>query len=396
MNTGKQNLSNGTNKTLDNEWLKAMGNLLDSSHIIIFTDINLDIVYVNSLFLSSTELNHNQILGRNLFDFMSEFNSTEVLDQWLKNLSENKISECEIKMNFHGQIHWVSFLGQPLIDNEYQETLGFIFAGKYTGEIKKIKSELISNNKEEILEDLKIAKDYFISLLPTTENFKRVSFGNGILFYQPLRSIGGDWYFFTLKNRKLFLLAGDFMGHGIQAGILTTSMLTILKKSNKWETFKDPIEVLDYFIKKFAFIFQLKNHLNVHLSIASIIYDYGSKTADYVSFNYPVYHYQKELNKLESYKVDIHVNSWNKSYYKHNHIHLNHGEWIWLFSDGAKDQYGDGLNKPLGIKKLKEILKETSQFQEVKEAEKYLALKREEWMGTSIQTDDITLIGIKF
>ncbi len=396
MKYGKINFNNGINKIMDNAWLNAMGTLLDKSHIVIITDIYLDIQYVNSVFLDSTNLNEKDVLHKNFFDLMSEFNSPETLDLWLKELSENKISEIEIKMNFHKKIHWVEFIAKALIEPEYQQVIGFVFAGKFTDEIKKLKNQQINKNEKEILEDLKVAKDYFIRLLPNSENFKRISFGNGVLIYQPLRFIGGDWYFFTLKNRKLFLLVGDFIGHGIQAGILSSSMMTLLKEYNKWEKFQNPIEVLDYFIQKFIFTFQINDSLNIHLSIASIIYDYNSQTAEYVSFNYPIYHFKNELNRLDAYKVDINFCNWNKNHWKYNHIHFDSQEWIWIFSDGVKDQYGDASDKPLGIKKLKEILKDASVLKDVKETEKYLALKREEWMGTSTQTDDITLIGIKF
>ncbi len=369
--------------------------LLDSSTVVVATDENMDVIYVNDIFEERTGTSSDKILGKNFLELLSEFNSVEKVDGWLQKIAEGNIAKLTLKMRLLENAQWIHFSAIPFLEKE-DGFKGYLFSGIIKDEEKKLLEILRNNEQEEIFKDLKVAGEYFHALMPSPQKFKRLTHGNGFVFYKPQRLIGGDWYFYTLSNRKLFLLAGDFIGHGIQAGILSTIFITLLRKYSKWEHFYDPLSVVDYFIKKFCNIMQLNNHSNIHLSLISTIYDYDARTVEYVSFNFPIYHYQNQLNRLESYKSDINFVDWNMNNWRFYHLHLNPQEWIWIFSDGAKDQYGDALNKPIGIKKLKDILIEASQFKNVDDSEQFLVSKSIEWIGTSTQTDDITLIGIKF
>lgn len=399
MSNGRQNSKSGAQK-MDTLWLEAMSDILNLDHIVIFTDLDLNIVYLNDFLIEKSGLDRKDVLSCNIFDFFSEYNPDKVFDDFLEKLSLGETVNFEIKVKFHIKLNWVKFIAKPLIDPEFNERVGYIFVGKYIDELIEFKNLASQNTlNSDVEEDLKIANRLFKRLLPSYSDLKRVTFNNCILYYKPLRSIGGDWYYFTLTNRKLYLLAGDFMGHGIQAGILSTALLALLKKFRKWEMLKNPLEVLDNFMRKIKYIFKLNSdfNTNIHLSAIAAIYDYATNSAEYISFNYPIYLFRNnDLLKLDNHKNDLNITDTNLKDYKFSHIHLQKNDWIWIFSDGVKDQYGDSQNKPLGLKRLKEILIEGSKMKTAEETDKYFALKRDEWIGNCPQTDDITLLGIKF
>ena len=68
---------------------------------------------------------------------------------------------------------------------------------------------------------------------------------------------------------------------------------------------------------------------------------------------------------------------------------------VFLFTDGIVDQIGIENKKGYGLKQLKELIK-TIDINDEDSAKKVVLTSFENWKGTKHQTDDITLIGIKF
>lgn len=383
----------GTNNIKSRNLLESKSFLLDQSLIVCATDHNLDILWVNSIFEKLLNIASEEVLGKNFFEILSEYNKAEIIDEWLKKLSEGQdISKVTLKLKIQDVVKWVHLTLTSFEDSGFR---GYLISGIVKDDAVQLKNFILANEKEEVFKDLKVAGNYFKHLLPSPKEFKKVTFQQGILFYQPMRFISGDWYFFKLHNRKLFLLVGDFMGHGIQAGLLTVSWLTILKKFQQWNKFQSPMDVVDHFVNKFNYVIDAKE-LGIHLSLAVIIYSYDTKTAEFISFNYPLYTFLNEFTKLPTLKEEILFFNWKKENYLSQHIHLQSNQWVYLFSDGVKDQYGDGINKPLGIKRLGEIISEGSKLPSVQETEQFFVQKRKEWIGTQNITDDITFIAVKF
>lgn len=383
----------GASRSISRSLIESKSFLLDQSLIVCATDENLDILWINSIFEELLTVQSKGILGKNFFEILSEYNKVDIIDEWLKKLSEgHEISKATLKIKIQDIVKWVHLTATFFDDEGFK---GYLISGIVKDEVVQLKNLILANENEEVFKDLKVAGEYFHHLLQSPKEFKRITFQQGILFYQPMRYIGGDWYFFKLHKRKLFLLVGDFMGHGIQAGILTTSWLTILKKFQHWEKFQSSLDVIEHFVNKFNEIIDAKT-LGIHLSLAVVIYSYDTKTADFISFNYPLYTYLNEFFRLPFLKEEIHFSHWKKENYQSQHVHLQPNQWVYLFSDGVKDQYGDGIDKPLGIKRLGEIISEGSRLATIQETEKFFVNKRNEWIGTQNITDDITFIGIKF
>lgn len=364
-------------------------NLLEKVSFYFETDKDLFINYVSEKFLRDYGIHEVEAIGKNFFDILSEFNSVNEIDQWLVELSVGNISSGDFKIKIRGKVNWMRFTVAP-------KSNGYVFVGILIDSEKELQ-ELKKQCFSEIEKDLEVAGRYFSCLLQTTEDFKKVTSGRGILIYSPMRQIGGDWYYFRLINRKLFLLVGDFVGHGIQAGILSSVFLGIMNASTRWESFTNPIEVLSHFLWKLSHSFK-KYSSEIHLSVVSAIFDYEHLQANVISFNLPVYRFDNQTLELKNINSEneIILANWEALLNKSSQVfQLHQGDWLWLFSDGAKDQFGDSNNKPFGIKRMKEILTEASSMEDVSFTEQFLLQKKAEWMGHSLQTDDITLMGIK-
>ena len=72
---------------------------------------------------------------------------------------------------------------------------------------------------------------------------------------------------------------------------------------------------------------------------------------------------------------------------------LQSNDTIYIFTDGYADQFGAN-NKKLMTKKFKEVLN-SIQDKSMDAQKSYLEAYIQEWKGTTEQTDDILVIGIK-
>jgi len=362
-------------------------NLLEKVSFFFETDKDLFINYISEKFLRDYGILEVEAIGKNFFDILSEFNSLNEIDQWLVELSAGNISSGDFKIKIRGKVNWMRFTAAP-------KSNGYVFVGILIDsekELQELKKECFS----EIEKDLEVAGRYFSCLLQTTEDFKKVTSGRGILIYSPMRHIGGDWYYFRLINRKLFLLIGDFIGHGIQGGILSSVFLGAMNASKRWESFTNPIEVLSHFLWKLSLSFK-KYSSEIHLSVVSAIFDYEHLQANVISFNLPVYRFDNQTLELKNINSEneIILANWEALLNKSSQVfQLHQGDWLWLFSDGAKDQFGDSNNKPFGIKRMKEILTEASNMDDVSFTEQFLLQKKAEWMGHSLHF--MNFMGIK-
>jgi len=118
----------------------------------------------------------------------------------------------------------------------------------------------------------------------------------------------------------------------------------------------------------------------------------------YSSANFPLLiQRDKEFLDVQIHKQGIYpAKPWSSHDFSTQSILLEPNDFVWVFSDGIKDQFDDIAQKPLGTKRFKELLLQaTQEYQDMREIENFLLSKGVEWMGSAEQTDDIMLGGFK-
>lgn len=372
--------------------------LIDKIAMSVYTDKHFVILKVNDLFLKNTHSLPNEIIGKNAFELFSLFNDLEALDQFLVNLVENGDAHTILKLKFVDRTSWVKVYGIARKD-EKNNIDGFLLAlipADAEKRLESIEENEVFKNYER---DLRIARSYLQGMLPSPELFKRIN-PNAFLIYMPMRGIGGDWYWFYPEKERALFLMGDVMGHGISAGLISTIIASKLSSFNGWEKIIQPTELLHLAHKNINSLLRSNPNIDESFSmdmIAAIFYK-ESRVLLYSSANFGI------LIQRQNTFLDTHIHKqglqlkqpWSVHNFTDNSMVLEPNDWVWVFSDGVKDQFDEVNKKPLGIKRFKEFLLEaTTKHEKAPDVEKFLLSKGMEWMGAAEQTDDIMLGGFK-
>lgn len=374
--------------------------LLDKVGMLIYADKNLNIKDVNHAFIEYAQISKPELTGISLIEFFSVYNDEKIVDEFLANLSENKIASATIKLKIREIVRWVSIHGE--MQTTPQGEINFIIALVPADAEKKLQSIDENDLLKAYKRDLKIAQGYIKNILPDPKLFKRIN-PNAFLIYVPMRGIGGDWYWFHVEKERTLFLMGDVMGHGINAGIISTIIASKLSVFKDWSYLTEPKELLHIIHKNLKPLLRYNSqeeniHKDFSIDVIGAIYYPQTRVFSYSSANFPLL-IQRDKNFLdiEIQKQGIYpAKPWASHHFSNHSILLEPNDFVWVFSDGVKDQFDDVTQKPMGTKRFKELLLQaTHQYQDMSEIENFLLSKVAEWMGTAEQTDDIMLGGVK-
>jgi len=174
-------------------------------------------------------------------EFFSVYNDEKIVDEFLANLSENKIASATIKLKIYENTNWVNIHGAMQITQKGE--VSFVITLVPADAEKKLENldenELLKAYKR----DLKIAQGYIKNIFPNINTFKRIN-PNSFLIHKPMRGIGGDWYWFHIEKERILFLMGDVMGHGVNAGIISAIIASKLSVFKDWSYLVEPKELL--------------------------------------------------------------------------------------------------------------------------------------------------------
>lgn len=276
-------------------------------------------------------------------------------------------------------------------------------------EVEKIKVQLENKNKD-ITDSINYAKRIQDSLLPPEETLNDLFDDNYFIYYKPKDIVSGDFYWAARvetggdRPRTLSLAAvADCTGHGVPGAFLSIVANSFLKQSLTEKFVNNTGEVLDYLNKNITATLnptsKIKNRINDGMDLAIIAIDYRLNKLHYAGANNAIYIFRKDENEtklfiLKPTKQAIGSASGNTVRYESQDFDLQAGDTIYMFSDGYADQFGGEKDKKLNYKRFKEILGHASEMP-VSLQRAYLEDSFEGWRGTTPQTDDICVMGLK-
>ena len=304
----------------------------------------------------------------------------------------------------------------------------FLIRSRYRLTIKEIKSRLeLSKSKEllqeehntvinqkkeieekntEIVSSIRYAKRIQFALLPPEEKMNEI-LKEYFVFYQPKDIVSGDFYWatkvittrFQNDDTEIYLIAvADCTGHGVPGAFMSLIGNNFLKQSAKEKSVNTPAQALDFLNANVV------TTLNQHttdapvrdgMDISLVAIEFATKKLQYAGANNPIYILRnKELIILKADKQAIGSISEELKAFTNHEFDLQTGDLIYLFTDGYADQFGGPDGKKLKYKKFQDHLITVSEMP-MHEQKNYLKSKFDEWRGTTEQTDDVCVVGIK-
>jgi len=248
---GKDNITGIISYTLDiteqkrnEEKLRQQAKMIDFIHdAIIVTDLNATIRQWNKGAERQIGYTKDEAIGRSIYLVYPE--SKEIFSQ----------SDLINVLNIQGTLTFESIMRKktgeeifvhtslsPIIDADKNIT-GII---SYTLDItEKLNADKIILEKERIDNELKIAHDIQMNMVPT--DFPLFENNLGVDLYAcliPARGIGGDLYdAFSMDDEAIFFTVGDVSGKGVPAALLMARTVTLIRSIARQTT--EPNMILD-------------------------------------------------------------------------------------------------------------------------------------------------------
>lgn len=260
---------------------------------------------------------------------------------------------------------------------------------------------IIEEKQKEILDSINYAKRIQSAYLPPVETFHKV-FKNAFLLFKPKDIVSGDFYWFFAipkpdkKGATIFCAVADCTGHGVPGALMSVICSNALNDAVISQKINDTGQILNETrrLVKRSLKSTSYNGQKDGMDIALIKLDTETGDLWYSGAYNPLWIIKnQELIELIADKQPIGVFD-NEKEFTVQHISLNQGDLIYLFSDGYADQFGGEKGKKFKYKKLNEALVKLSPLP-LNEQKEQLDLIFENWKGKLDQVDDVCLVCIK-
>jgi len=273
----------------------------------------------------------------------------------------------------------------------------------------------LDNVSRALAESISYAERIQGAILPAPEKMED-TIPDHLILFRPKEKVSGDFYWTERRGGKRMFAVVDCSGHGIPGGLMSLIAYDGLNRAlNEYEiTRADKIvstlnEFLTETLKQTGSI-DIKDVID----LALCVYNPEKSVIEYTGAKNPLYIVREKKNTL--FVNDIEIKSsmssgkWNlfvvkpdrKSLeprddlanYTNNHIKVEDGDRIYLFSDGYADQFGGGDEKKFGYKRLRQTILSV-QDHPMKEQKRRLERVFNEWKNKYEQVDDVTILGVK-
>lgn len=236
-------------------------------------------------------------------------------------------------------------------------------------------------------------------LLPKTRHFNKF-FNDHFVYYKPQEKIGGDFYWLTCKEDVLFFALADCTGHGVSGAMLSVLGISLLNYviQKNFEKVGDYLTELD---KKWIETFNNElndSHFNNDWLEITLI-SFNTKTRE---FQYACAGGEFALHQSNEIKIhkgnNYPIGGWQiekDRAFDTFHLNLEENSKLYFFSDGIKHQFNRENTKKFSRKRLVNLLHNYHDLPMDNQKELFEFIF-DIWKEGIHQTDDVSLIGIKF
>lgn len=273
-------------------------------------------------------------------------------------------------------------------------------------ELKSTYSQLQQKNKE-ITDSIAYARNIQVALLPSGDYIDEILPERFILF-RPRDIVSGDFYWLNKVENTLIVVAADCTGHGVPGAFMSMLGISFLNEIVNKAKILRPDLILNE-LRKMVITSLNKNKKNKDVSdgmdISLCAINTVTLDMQYAGAFNPLFIYRRkdhqseaELIQIDGDRMPIGLYIKDNEPFLNSQFKLQRNDTLYMFSDGYPDQFGGPLEKKQKFmkKRFKKLLSEI-QLENMENQKNILEKRIDEWMGsTNPQTDDITIIGLRF
>jgi len=259
------------------------------------------------------------------------------------------------------------------------------------------RTKILSSAINNIESNIKYAKNIQRAVLRNEEDLTKI-FPNSFVFSKPKEKVGGDFFWYSRKSRKLFIAVADCIGHGVPGAFMSLIGHNLLNQTiNEIDSF-DPPYILEEVSRNFERSIkntELDIEENNDIDIAFCRIDKDRKEIFFSGANSTIYFIQG--NKLTEYKGNRRAIGQDNeviTHFSRSKIKFESGDMLYLFTNGFADQFGGPENKRFRTTRLKNLIVNVHDLS-LDDQKTQIIESFEKWKGNNEQIDDVLLLGIR-
>ena len=261
-----------------------------------------------------------------------------------------------------------------------------------TAEVVQKSMEIEEKNRD-ITSSIRYAERIQSAMLPPEDTF-----ADTFVLYLPKDIVSGDFYWMYDNGDNQFIAAVDCTGHGVPGAFMSIIGYNSLNKVVKEYGITKPATILDQLnievIK--ALLQRDEKDIRDGMDLALINFNKSSFTLEYSGAYNSLYLVRN--GEIERYRGDRFpigmTSSYTQKKFSNYPINIQHGDMLYMCSDGYPDQIGFVTGKKFRSGNVKRVL---SEIWHLPVQEQKIQLKKEitDWKGDLEQVDDILFIGFR-
>jgi len=238
-----------------------------------------------------------------------------------------------------------------------------------------------------IKDDLIAASVVQKSLLPKKLGIKNIKMSQ---LFRPAEDLSGDLYNVIHHKNKLIIYHLDTSGHGIASSFFSIMVYEAISNAIIRENLINPWEMIQYLNKRFIMNQQTKQYFTIFYGVLNLksmklrFSQNGQRSLIYIPY------------KNNPYIIDSTgppIGLFPKIFGGESVLSLKPGDKIVLFSDGLVDSKNPN-NIYFGERKILDAFNNHNKYS-LDNIFSRLLLELEKWIGSSIFTDDVSLLGLE-
>ena len=333
----------------------------------------------------------------------------ELKSEQLKIMSKEQIFRQRVTNISSGAalVILIVFISVSYNRNKRKRRLGAMLE-RHNKYIKKQRDELSATNNQ-IKSSISYAQRIQYSMMPDKSEITSL-FGDTLVMWQPLNTVSGDFFWATKVGNKKLVAVVDCTGHGVPGALMSMLGMSTLSDIVNSLRFRnaEPIasEILDQMRSRVIESLHQTERNTMALDgmdMALCILDEEKMTMQFAGAFRPLVIVRNgKPTQYKGDKMPVALLSVNDKPFHNNVIEMQHGDTVYLFSDGIQDQLGYNENGKVGKFSTRRLISILGQSSKKTFDEQYRIIEDalEKWRSPQAekpftQTDDIILFGFR-
>ncbi|MCS7003725.1 MAG: SpoIIE family protein phosphatase [Cytophagales bacterium] len=256
----------------------------------------------------------------------------------------------------------------------------------------------IEQKNVKIMDSIRYASTIQNAILPSQEELSK-AFPEIFCLFRPKDIVSGDFYWYSQVREYLFLAVVDCTGHGVPGAFMSMIGSSSLTEIVNVMNVTDPaqiLETLDDMVRDALKQDQKANDDGMDVCLVRFDKQANLKRIVFTGAKRPLWIYKKTGAKIIEIKGDnrsIGGMSKKDKKFTETEITLQHGDVLYLMSDGYADQ-NNHERKKFGTARLMELLKKIAE-EPLEEQRDLLEYALNQHQNEVERRDDVTLIGVR-